>query len=439
LDKIVEFKTSGSTGTPKVIQKTMASLSLDAQMLAQTFSTIFNQHPTFIASIQTQHMYGKLWLETLQPLTGCPRHLEQIDGWETLLQCQARYTSLIFVTTPSFLAELIAQRQAFTPPKNIVAIITSGSFLRPELSAEVKATFGVSPIEIYGSTETGSIAWRQQACSEQWQIFVGVQATLTAQGTLSVDSPFCITRPFVVQDAVTFTDDSHFILHGRKDRYVKILEHLVALDDIESIACQHPAVAAACALASPTDVPRIWMMIVPSAAGCEMLATQGYQATTHALRQALAQTLPAYAVPRRFRFVRALPYTAQGKLPVATLLPAFMTERQAPVVFDWTFQKDHLAVTFTYPSDTCFFQGHFPNAPILPGVAQLFTVRAFIQQAFGVKVDGSIKRLKFQQPILPAQRITLNVQRKSATTFDFSLTSPSGPCASGVLTVREEC
>lgn len=438
MDKVVEFQTSGSTGTPKVIQKTLASLSLDAQMLAKTFHAIFEKRPTFVASIQSQHMYGKLWLETLQPLTGCSRHPEQIDGWETLLKCQALYSSIIFVTTPSFLAELIAQRHAFTPMHNIAAIITSGSFLRPELSAAVKEHFGVSPIEIYGSTETGSIAWRQQARSDTWEVFEGVHTAVTTDGGLAVSSPFCVTTPFVVQDAVTFTDDSHFILHGRKDRHVKILEHLVALSEVEDVACQHPYVEHACALASPTDVTRIWIMIVPSSEGRDVLATQGYQSMIRELRHAFGERLPAYAVPRRFRFVRALPYTAQGKLPVSVLLPAFMTERQEPVVFSWELHQDQLTATFAYPQDVCFFQGHFPGAPILPGVAQLFTVRSFIRQAFGVFVDGDIKRLKFQQPILPGQRITATIQRKQETAFNFALTSDLGPCASGTLMVREE-
>lgn len=436
LDNVIEFKTSGSTGTPKVIQKTLASLSLDAHLLARTFHDIFKDHPTFVASIQTQHMYGQLWLETLQPLTGCPRHPAQIDGWESFLKCQTLYPSIIFVTTPSFLAELIAQ--PFTPAANIVAIITSGSLLRPELSAAVKERFGVSPIEIYGSTETGSIAWRQQSKGEAWELFDEVLACSTDEGTLSVTSPFCVSTPFTVQDIVTFTDESHFLLHGRKDRHVKILEHLVALADIETVACQHPYVEQACALASPADVARIWIMIVPSEAGRDYLVTHGYQAMIRELRHAFGSVLPTYAVPRRFRFVRALPYTAQGKLPVSVLLPAFMTERQEPVVFSWSLQQQQLTAVFAYPHDACFFQGHFPNAPILPGVAQLFTVRSFIQKAFGVLADGSIKRLKFQQPILPGQRITLTLLRKTETAFDFTLTSERGPCASGMLTVREE-
>ncbi len=438
MNQVIEFHTSGSTGTPKVIQKSMASLHADATMLSKAFRAIFDQKPTFLASIQSQHMYGKLWLETLQPLSGCPRHAEQIDGWETFLKCQEQYDSVIFITTPSFLAELVAQRHHFTPNRNLLAIVTSGSLLRPEISAAVYDLFGVSPIEIYGSTETGSVAWRQQKNGPSWTIFEGVQAEATPDSTLSVQSPFCVSMPYILQDAVTFESERTFLLHGRKDRQVKILEHFVALADVEDGMRKHPYVADCHALASATDVTRIWMLVVPSEAGQKALIESGYQAVTRTLRLEASAWLPNYAVPRKMRFVRALPYTVQGKLPVSVTLPLFETERQAPVFEHWQVQGDELSARFTFPKDALFFQGHFPNAPILPGVAQLFTVRELIHAAFGVWADGSLKRLKFQQPILPNQVVTLSVKRKPTGSFDFALSTERGPCASGMITVREE-
>ena len=438
MDKVIAFHTSGSTGTPKVIQKTVDSLRLDATMLASAFRAIFEQQPTFVASIQTQHMYGKLWLETLQPLVGCPRHVEQVDGWETFFKCQECYDKVVFITTPSFLAELVSHRHQLTPKRNVLAIFTAGSLLRTEVSQAVEALFGVSPIEIYGSTETGSVAWRQQCNGSSWTIFDGVTAVATPEETLAVTSPFCVSTPYILQDRVTFEDERHFLLHGRTDRYVKILEHFVALAEIEEGLRKHPYVADCHAVASPTDVSRIWTLIVPSEEGKTALIEQGYQAVTRTLRLEASTYVPSYAVPRRMRFVRTLPYTTQGKLPVSVVIPRFEVERQEPVVTQWDLQGETLAVRFAYPHDVIFFQGHFPNAPILPGVAQLFTVRHFIQQAFNVQVDGAIKRLKFQQPILPKQEVCLTVKRKTPTSFDFTLQTAQGPCASGILSVREE-
>lgn len=435
---MIEFTTSGSTGTPKVIQKTKASLSLDAQMLAKAFHAIFSQKPTFISSIQTNHMYGKLWIDTLVPLLACPHHAERMDGWESFLKCQANYSSVVFITTPSFLAELVTQHHTFTPRKNVLAIFTAGSLLRPEVAQKTYELFGISPIEIYGSTETGSVAWRQQVNGEAWTLFDGVEASPTSDGALSVVSPFCVSTPYLLQDAVSFVDERHFMLYGRKDRHVKILEHFVSLTEVEEVMRKHAYVEDCYAIASPTDVARIWMLVVPSALGRAALIERGYQGVLHELHQEAKAVLPAYAVPRKVRFLRTLPYTEQGKLPVANLLPLFQSERQEPVVQQWQLHEATLTATFAYPADAIFFKGHFPNAPILPGVAQLFTVRQMIAQAFHVWVDGSLKRLKFQQPILPTQEVTLTVKRKDEKTFDFALTSESSVCASGLISTREE-
>lgn len=441
MNKVVVFNTSGSTGTPKVIQKTLASLCVDAQMLSRAFAEIFADKPTFVASIGSQHMYGKLWLETLVPLLGAPRHLEQVTSWETFLEVQKCYSSIVFVTTPSFLTELLAHPQMIPSEHHIKAIFTSGSLLQPEISMGITELLGVCPIEIYGSTETGSVAWRQYVRGDIWTVFDGVSVALATSGGLSVDSPFCVSTPYVLNDAVTFLDETRrtFRYHGRLDRQVKILEHMVSLDQVERELAAYEGIEVCHAVASREGVARIWLLMVPSATGREVVRMQGYQAFARAVRQFAAQVLPSHAVPRKFRCVAQLPYNAQGKLPQKDVFPLFETARQAPVVQRWDVAStdgvpQQLTAAFAYPADAVYFQGHFPGAPILPGVAQLFTVREMIARAFGVATDGSIKRLKFQQPILPTQWVTLVVKRKDASTFEFALTSERGACASGLLT-----
>lgn len=441
MERSVKFQTSGSTGTPKVIEKTIASLEADAQMLEMTFAEIFKNLPTFVASIGSQHMYGKLWLETLVPRLGAPRHTEQVTSWETFLEVQQRYPAIVFVTTPSFLAELIAHPQMIPSEHHIQAIITSGSLLRPEVSMAVYELLGVSPIEIYGSTETGSVAWRQQINGETWRVFDGVSLEMDASGGLAVRSTFCVSLPYVLKDAVTFLDETRrtFHYHGRLDRQVKILEHMVSLDLVERKLAAYEGIDYCHAVASREGVARIWLLMVPSATGREVVRMQGYQAFARAVRQFASQILPTYAVPRKFRCVAQLPYNAQGKLPQKDVFPLFDVARQAPVVQRWEVASvdgmpQQLTTEFAYPADAVYFQGHFPGAPILPGVAQLFTVREMIARAFGCRVDGSIKRLKFQQPILPTQWVTLFVKRKDSSTFEFALTSERGACASGLLT-----
>ena len=43
------------------------------------------------------------------------------------------------------------------------AIFSSGGPLLPESSQQAHALLGQSPTEVYGSSETGGVAWRQRA------------------------------------------------------------------------------------------------------------------------------------------------------------------------------------------------------------------------------------------------------------------------------------
>ncbi len=81
------------------------------------------------------------------------------------------------------------------------------------------------PDEIYGSTETGILAWR---CREQeygnWRPFPGVK--LLPEGeAFRVFSPLIAERDgLLLDDTLQLTADGHFRLTGRRGRVVKIEE-----------------------------------------------------------------------------------------------------------------------------------------------------------------------------------------------------------------------
>ncbi|NOY80155.1 MAG: hypothetical protein GXP31_04025 [Kiritimatiellaeota bacterium] len=66
-----------------------------------------------------------------------------------------------------------------------------------------------------------------------------------------------------------------------------------------------------------------------------------------------------------------------------------------------------------------FFTGHFPNAPIMPGVLQVAAMvqvgglllgRLLGDRARGFPVCTSIRRLKFRNPVLPGDRLLVEVE-----------------------------
>lgn len=434
----VDFHTSGSTGSPKTIRRTLASLKADASMLARAFHAELASRPVFVATVSPRHMYGCLWADLLPKAAGCACHPGRVDGWEALAAALARYSSVVLVTTPTFLSEILAQRDRATMPGSVAMAVTAGSLLRPETAVGTRELFGVMPTEIYGSTETGSVAWRRQEADSVWTLFDGVEACRTAEGAMAVTSPFCMDGQATLQDGVTFEGARRFCLHGRLDRIVKILEHPVVLPEIEDFFRTSPLLEDVHVPVSRGEVPRLFLLGVPSAEGREVLRREGYLGLTRRLRAFAAEHLPAYAVPRRMRFVRVLPYTAQGKLPAAEILPRFESPLQAPAVASWARTENRLEATFFCPADAVYFQGHFPGLPILPGVAQLTLVRAIIREAFGVLPDGTIRSLKFQKVVRPCETVRLTAERVAPDRVAFTLVTAAGTAASGTFTVTGE-
>src|SRR6202044_303745 len=71
------------------------------------------------------------------------------------------------------------------------AVFTAGAPLTAAAAREAAALLGDFVIEIFGSTETGAIAWRQQAeAGAPWRPLPGIAVTTGAEGTLELRSPF---------------------------------------------------------------------------------------------------------------------------------------------------------------------------------------------------------------------------------------------------------
>jgi len=68
-----------------------------------------------------------------------------------------------------------------------------------------------------------------------------------------------------------------------------------------------------------------------------------------------------------------------------------------------------------------WFSGHFPDDPILPGIAQLAMVLDTIKQ--GAQDDlriSAVRRVRFKQIVKPEDRLKLTVQPISKTSFSYS-------------------
>ncbi|MGH8224669.1 MAG: hydroxymyristoyl-ACP dehydratase [Gammaproteobacteria bacterium] len=83
-----------------------------------------------------------------------------------------------------------------------------------------------------------------------------------------------------------------------------------------------------------------------------------------------------------------------------------------PVVLSREVAAERVRLDLAVPATLAWFAGHFPDHPILPGVAQIGWAIVFAREYFDFPADPPhIERIKFQNPIRPGDEVTLELLR----------------------------
>ena len=97
------------------------------------------------------------------------------------------------------------------------------------------------------------------------------------------------------------------------------------------------------------------------------------------------------------------------------------------------------------PTDSPWFLGHFPNEPILPGIALInLTQQAIIEDAAakGEEVTfEALKRVRFTQPVRPGESLKVSIAREEAggeTLFAFKVAHEENIVCSGQIVAKEK-
>ncbi|MBW8904588.1 MAG: acyl-CoA synthetase [Betaproteobacteria bacterium] len=309
--------TSGSTGAAKRVEKTLAQLEREIENLhAVCGATLAGS--SVLATVPHYHIYGLLF-RVLWPLAaGRPVEETTISDPMQLRACAEKRGAYVLVSTPAHLArfpDLLPLAEWRKPQR----VFSSGGPLDAAAAARYRAAFGQAPFEVFGSTETGGVAWRSRdgsAREDAWTPFPGIGVTLGADDALTLDSPYLSERGYCMDDAAELLEDGRFLLRGRLDRVVKVEGKRLSLPQLEQLLARHDWVSGACAV-TLAGAQRLGVVIVPTTAGSAALQREGTRAVREALRRHLARELDPTLLPRSFRFVEALPYDERGKLAAA--------------------------------------------------------------------------------------------------------------------------
>jgi acyl-coenzyme A synthetase/AMP-(fatty) acid ligase len=454
--------TSGTTGSGRRVEKAVRHLEDEVLVLEERFGAQLGPDARILATVAPQHLYGLLF-RVLWPLaSGRPFLRSAVLHPEELAPHSGGDAPFAVVTTPVTLRHLALRSDLSRQRESCRAIFSSGGPLAVEVARSAVEALGRAPFEIYGSTETGGVAVRQQIRGDEpWQLLRGVEADSDpATGRLAVRSPFVSSgepsaagrERFVTGDRVAFIDTGEFQLLGRADRVIKVAEKRLSLPDMEERLRAHPAVEDAALLSlgkvakrprsepnaseawAPAELgagePRVAAVVVPSASAWDAVASDGRRALARTLSDHLAAHFERVLVPRSWRFVAALPSNAQGKVTHEALRGLFAVDSppDAPERLSSTRSENALEARVRIPWDLAQLDGHFPGTPVVGGVTQLHFAMGALAELLGEPPAlASLEALKFHDVLLPGQELLLRVERRDDDRFRFSLADAERP------------
>ena len=421
---LLELSTSGTTGEGKWVPKALRHLDTEVAVLEREFGAALGAGTPVFSTASPQHLYGLLF-RVLWPLaSGRPFHASTWLHAEELLPRIEDAGRAVLASTPAHLRRLPGLARVRGVCREV---FSSGGPLEAEDADLVREALGRAPVELFGSTETGGVAWRRQEPGPdrlRWTPLPGVRVERVAAGPeagrLRVESPFVSAgaesragarAACTLGDLIELGADGRFALLGRGDRVVKIGEKRLSLPEMESALRGHAFVEEAALLAlEQAGETRVGAALVLSEAGRGALARDGRRALSARLVEDLGAHWDRVLLPRAWRFVEALPRDAQGKTPLAALRELFAPTR-APLLLSEERGAGRVARELAVPEELAYLEGHFEGFPVVPGVAQVGWVMDAAEAALGGSLRlAAVENLKFRELLLPGQRFRLEVE-----------------------------
>lgn len=432
----LEIYTSGSTGEPKSIVKNIAQLEREVEILESLWPG--DSDCVVLSTVSHQHIYGMTFGLFWPFSSGRAFETTTCEFLEDILYKSSCYPCVSLISSPSHLGRMSSSLDWAEMASRCNYVVSSAAPLAREDSLNVSRLLDTPVREIYGSSETGAIAWRIQQPGEidtLWRALPEVSLEPTDEGTLLLKSPYLgDLDSFEMPDQIEFDHHGHFKLIGRVDRIVKVEGKRVSLASVERLLLENEWVKNVKALTIERVRVETAIVMQLSREGKDQLQNEGRRSLVNYFRNLLADSFETVVLPRRWRFVEEMPFNRQGKLPLESLEAQFAkNECKWPQIIEEQITENQVVMRCYIPEELIYFDGHMADRPILPGIVQVHWAEGFGRKL--LSVQGCFERLevvKFQQVILPQYLVTIFLEyNESNNRLNFRYESEKGVHSSG--------
>lgn len=303
--------TSGSTGKPKAVPQRMKEFEEDNAFIISKWAREITSRK-LITTVSQHHIYGFLFGISLPFTLGTPFRRNRIEFPEEFEKLNDE--KYILIATPAFLKRTVEVEDKLDMKD--IWIFSSGGAVSPELAVSCGKLFNFYPLEVYGSTETSGIAYRQQDKDGLiWTPFDNAKIWLGDDGCLRIISPY-IKNPegFATADLAEIHEDGRFILKGRSDSIVKIEEKRISMTEIENRLLESGLVEDVKVVALSNEVRQyLAAALVLNSKGKEQFKETEKYLINRYFHDYLMKFFENVVIPKKWRFMEKLPVDVQGK------------------------------------------------------------------------------------------------------------------------------
>jgi acyl-coenzyme A synthetase/AMP-(fatty) acid ligase len=308
--------TSATTGAPRLVVFAAEQLQADAENIVATMGLRADWPNLGVISLAHSYGFSNLVLPLL--LHGVPLILAPAPLPEIIRRASENKTALTLAAVPVMWR---AWHEANAIPQNVRLAISAGAPLPLNLEKEVFKAGGLKIHNFLGASECGGIAYDASEMPRTVATLAGapmknVDLSLNNDGCLRVqsraigetywpeksDSLGC--GIFQTSDLAELKDGSVF-LRGRLSDQINVAGRKVSPETVERALLENPKVRECLVFGAPSrDANRaeiIVVVVVSSASEAE-------------LKKFLSEKLPAWQVPREWKFVKSLSTNARGKI-----------------------------------------------------------------------------------------------------------------------------